>query len=171
MKQKDISLVKKFLKTQNKSPKKKDWISTVKQNLKQLDITLTLQNIEEMPKSTYKKIIKNTIQKEKRDERNRKGIEICYQNLDMQNYLGSEDIDITNEERKFIFQLRTKMCFKIKTHFRHMYANTLCEGCNLSESTTQHTLECVRLIGRNELSHVYQTTMTYMGRTGTNRFT
>ena len=60
-----------------------------------------------MPKNTYKKIIKNKIRKEalsylvkKRDERNGKGIELFYQNLDMQNYLGSEDIDITNEERK-----------------------------------------------------------------------
>ena len=158
LKQTDNSLVKKFLRTQNMNPKKKDWISTVKQNLKQLDITLTLQNIEEMPKNTYKKIIKNKIKKEafsylvkKRDERNGKGIEILYQNLDMQTYLGSEDIDITNEERKLIFQLRTKMCFKIKTHFRNMYANTICEGCHLNESTTKHTLECVRLIGRNEI--------------------
>ena len=32
-----------------------------------------------------------------------------------------------------------------------MYANTLCQGCTLSDSTTEHTLECVRLIGRNEI--------------------
>ena len=69
----------------------------------------------------------------------------------MQNYLSSEDIDITNQERKFIFQLRTKMCFKIKTHFRKMYENTLCEGCHVNESTAEHTMECISLIGRNEL--------------------
>ena len=87
----------------------------------------------------------------KQDNRNGKGVEIHYQNLVMQNYLSSEDIDITNQERKFIFQLRTKMCFKIKTHFRKMYENTLCEGCHVNESTAEHTMECISLIGRNEL--------------------
>ena len=36
-----------------------------------------------------------------------------------------------------------------------MYANTICEGCHLNESTTKHTLECVRLIGRNEIVTSY----------------
>ena len=126
--------------------------------MKHLKITLILEEIEDMPRSTYKKMLKQKIKEEafiyflnKRDNRNGKGVELHYQNLGMQNYLRSEDIDITNQERKFIFQLRTKMCFKIKTHFCNMYENTLCEGCHLNESTTEHTLECVSLIGRNEL--------------------
>ena len=44
-------------------------------------------------------------------------MELLYENLTMQNYLCSEDIDISNEDRKYIFQMRTKMCFRIKTHF------------------------------------------------------
>ena len=47
-----------------------------------------------------------------------------YEQLEMQNYLNTLDIDITNEERKIIFQLRNKMYFKIKTHFRNMCENT-----------------------------------------------
>ena len=111
-----------------------------------------------MPKSTYKKMLKKKINEQaliyllnKRDNRNGKGIELHYTNLDIKNYLRSEDIEITNQERKLIFQLRTKMCFKIKSHFRNMYQNTICEGCQLNESTTEHTLECVSLIGRNEM--------------------
>ena len=34
----------------------------------------------------------------KRDNRNGKGIELHYTNLDIQNYLRSEDIEITNQE-------------------------------------------------------------------------
>ena len=78
-------------------------------------------------------------------------MELSYQKLTMQNYLFSEDTDILNEERKFIFQMRTKMSFRIKTHFRSMHINVFCGGCNLEESTTKHTLECVSLLGRNEL--------------------
>ena len=74
-----------------------------------------------------------------------------YEKLEMQNYLSTLDIDITNEERKAIFLLRNKMYFKIKIHFRNIYQNTQCEGCKSEPLTTQHALECKSLIGKNEL--------------------
>ena len=69
----------------------------------------------------------------------------------MQPYFGTQDIDISNEERTFIFQLRTKLCFKIKTHFSHTYENSICDGCLVEESRTTHILECRSLIGANEI--------------------
>ena len=117
-----------------------------------------MEDIENMPKQTYKKLIKKKIMEfsfkyliEKRNTRNGKGIEIMYEKLEIQSYLNTEDMNITNEERKYIFQLRIKMCFKIKTHFRNTFDNTVCEGCNIEESTTSHTLACKSLIGGNEL--------------------
>ena len=74
-----------------------------------------------------------------------------YNELKIQNYLSSLDIDITNEERKVIFQLRNQMHFKIKTHFRNMYDSTNCEGCKNESLTTKHALECSSLIEINEL--------------------
>ena len=76
-------------------------------------------------------------------------MDISYTGLKMQSYLKSENIDITNEERKFIFQLRTKMFFRIKSNFRGMFDNIMCEGCFIETSTTKHTLECKILIGQN----------------------
>ena len=32
-----------------------------------------------------------------------------------------------------------------------MHFNVICEGCRMTESTTQHTLECQNLIRQNEL--------------------
>ena len=158
LKQKETSLVKKFLKTQAICPKKKDWVLTVKSNLEHLKIHLSFQDIEEMPKQSYKKIIKKRIKEcaftyliEKRNGRNGKGMKNQYNYLKIQNYLNSEDIDIQNDERKFIFQLRSQMVYKIKTHFRKMYENTICEGCKVDESTAKHTLQCSNLIGKNEL--------------------
>ena len=120
LKQKETSLVKQVLTTQMLNPKKKDWIYTVKENMKHLNIKHIFENIQAMPKETYKKLIKYKIKEvafkyiiSKRNKRNGKGIEIEYTDLEMQNYLRSEDMDITNNERKFIFQLRTKMNFKI----------------------------------------------------------
>ena len=60
-------------------------------------------------------------------------MEIHYEKLAMKSYLRSEDINISNEERQFIFQLRTKMCFQNKSHFSHMYESTICDGCKLEE--------------------------------------
>ena len=58
-----------------------------------------------MPKETYKKLITNKIKEEafnylilKRHQRNGKGMDIEYTHLEMQNYLCSEDVDITNED-------------------------------------------------------------------------
>ena len=119
---------------------------------------MSFEEIEKMPRATFKKIVKKRIKEQaleyllsKRNKRNGKGMEINYSRLKMQNYLVSEDIDITKNERKLIFQLRTKMSFKIKSHFKSMHSNIICEGCFEQESTTEHTLECKVLLGQNEL--------------------
>ena len=61
LKQKETSLVKQFLKTQFISPKKKDWAKTILENLQHLELTYTMEDIENMPKQTYRKIIKKKI--------------------------------------------------------------------------------------------------------------
>ena len=156
MKQNETSLIKHFFLTQTKSLKKKDWGNRVLEDLKHLEINITFKDIEDMPTAKYKNMIKKQIKCKSleyllmiRNKRNGKGMELSYQKLTMQNYLFTEDIDISNEERKFIFQMRTKMSFRIKTHFRNMHHNVFCGGCNLEESTTKHTLECITLLGRN----------------------
>ena len=158
LQQKETSLIKKFLNTQLSSLKKKDWGYTVLEDLKHLDIKITLKEIEFMPKATYRKLIIKKIKEKsfeylinKRNTRNGKGMELVYTKLEMKNYLSSEDIEITNHERKLIFQFRTKMSFSIKSHFRNMHENVICEGCHREESTTKHTLQCNILLGKNEL--------------------
>ena len=158
LKQKETSLVKNFFKTQLSTLQKKDWGTTVKEDLKHLKIEIPIEEIEYLPKATYIKLIKKKIYQksfeyllDRRNTRNGKGMEMSYEKLEMQNYLSSQDIEITNHERKLIFQLRTSMNFKIKSHFRRMHESVLCEGCHLEESNTKHTLQCNILLGRNEL--------------------
>ena len=158
MKQKESSLIKNFFLTQMKSLKKKDWGKTIIEDLKHLEVNISYKEIEHIPIETYKTLIKRKIKYmslkyllSKRNNRNGKGMELTYEQLKMQNYLLSEDIDISNEDRKYIFQLRSKMCFSIKTHFRNMHTNVTCGGCKTEESTTKHTLECISLLGSNEL--------------------
>ena len=105
-----------------------------------------------------KKLIRQKIQEKayeylitKRNNRNGKGMALSYQGLEIQNYLFSDNIEITNTERKYIFQFRTQMSFGIKCHFRNMHANTICDGCQIEQSTTSHTLICNALMGGNEI--------------------
>ena len=111
LKQKETSLIKQFLKTQMNTLKKKDWGKTVKEDLLHLGLEITIEDIEIMPKQTYKKLIRKKIQEKafdylitKRNNRNGKGMALSYKGLEIQNYLFSEDIEITNTERKYIFQ-------------------------------------------------------------------
>ena len=69
----------------------------------------------------------------------------------MQEYLTEEWENIINCERKLIFQLRTKMHFKVKSHFRNMHIDTVCDCCWIFQSTAKHTLECKSRIGQNKL--------------------
>ena len=69
----------------------------------------------------------------------------------MQNYLTEEHEEVNNFERKLLFQLRSKMHLRIKSNFRNMHLDIICDGCRISESTTQHTLECQYLLKQNEL--------------------
>jgi hypothetical protein len=158
LKQKETSLVKRFLKTQLKNLNKNDWGKTVLKDLENLEIVHTMEEIEKMSKSKYKCLIKRKIKEmalkyllDKKNHRNGKGNEIQYTSLKMQGYLISEDMDILNQERKYIFQLRTKMHFKIKSHFRHMHLDSICDGCRIDESTTKHTLECKELLTNSEI--------------------
>ena len=97
-------------------------------NLNELEILLTLEEIELMPIATFKKLVKLKIKEKafiylinQKVKRNGKGIEINHLIHEMQNYLKSEDMNINNDERKLILQLRTKMNFKVRSHFRRMH--------------------------------------------------
>ena len=119
-------------------------------------INLSFFEIENMEKASFKQLIKKKIRTEafrylieKKTGRHGKGKELNYLKLDMQEYLTEEWDDINSFEKKRIFQWRVKMHFKVKSHFRNMHLDTICDGCRIFESTSEHTLECKSLIGQN----------------------
>ena len=57
------SIVAKFLKTQTMNPTKKDWVSTVKKDLENLDLNVTFEDIKVMKKSSFKNMLKQSIEK------------------------------------------------------------------------------------------------------------
>ena len=74
--------------------KKNELGKTVKENLLHLDLEITIEDIEIMPKQTYKKLIRKKIQEKafdylitKRNNRNGKGMALSYKGLEIKNYL------------------------------------------------------------------------------------
>ena len=147
-----------FLQAQMKNPFRNDWWKTVSKDMKNLNIQMTISEIEAMPKQAYKNLIKSKIHeksfqylKEANKKRNGKGREIIYISLIMQPYLSSEDVDVLNIERKTIFQLRTNMYWGAKCNFKNVHTEMKCSACFKSECTQKHLLECQVLIGKNEI--------------------
>ena len=61
MNQEETTLVKKFVRTQFRNSRRKDWCKTVLDNLQHLEIGLSIEGIEKMPKKTYIDLIKRKI--------------------------------------------------------------------------------------------------------------
>ena len=56
--EKDDSMLKEFLRAQCENPVKGDWVITVLEDLKELDIDKSFDEISEIPKDTFKKMVK-----------------------------------------------------------------------------------------------------------------
>ena len=101
LKQKESSLIRKFLKTQMINLKKKDWGKTIEEDLLHLDIQMTFKDIEQMSKNKYKELIKKKIKEhalkylvDKKNNRNGKGMKLLHSKLEIQNYLKYEDGEV-----------------------------------------------------------------------------
>ena len=61
--------------------------------------------------------------------------------IKMQNYLKSNGIQITKEERQLIFKMRSRVT-DLKMNFKRKYEDFKCIACNEEEETQKHVLEC-----------------------------
>ena len=67
----------------------------------------------------------------------------------MQNYLKETDIDISLDEKKWIFKCRTDD-IDIKGNFSWKYENHSCVSCKLDiRENNEHLLNCKKLLGNN----------------------
>ena len=149
------SLIHSFLKCQIANPTANDWIKTCMDNLDELNIQLTLGDIEIMPKETFRKLVKtNTTRRaleylhEERSKHS-KVSHIQHQDLEIRSYLKTGQVSI--QEAKFMFTLRTRM-LDIKVNYRGKYKDTICPCCNVGEDTQEHLLTCIALEADTEIA-------------------
>ena len=144
-------LVHKVYKAQMRKPVKNDWVTSVDNDKKKINMTFTEHQIKKMSKKLYKKNLKQKIRKNafleliNLKERHSKMKNVNYKTLSLQPYLSDSRFSL--KQKQLLFKLRTRM-LDVKGNFKSMFqGNIQCDLCNEDVSQSQdHLLDCQKLI-------------------------
>ena len=126
----------------------RDWITVVNRDLKDLQLCLTYDQISNISKQSFKKMIKDSCQElyfnniHQNKQKLSKGSEICYAKLELQNYLKSSQ-KLTTETMKKIIKVR--LCdIQVKCNFPGAFKDTKCLADPLcdGQDSNKHIFLC-----------------------------
>jgi hypothetical protein len=141
-------LIYRFYSAQRKNPSRNDWSVTVENDIEDLGISQTIDEIKSMKKEKFGKMLKKSIEEKTLKYLNKiklkhtKVLHIVHNSLCLQEYLKPENVKSVNLS-KFLFQSRTRM-LEVKTNFRNDTKNEDM-SCPLNckdEDDQKHLLEC-----------------------------
>ena len=146
----DHSLVSRFFQAQNSEPYQDDWSSQVSEDLNLLEIYLSFEQIKKSSRDQFKKLVDDAINNSafkfllEKQKKSSKVLHIKYQNLTMQNYLKSKEVN--KYQAKFIFSLRSRM-LDVGVNYPNKSNSKICPVCKDSNSldSQQHILVCQQL--------------------------
>ena len=154
LKRKDDELIHKFYKAQKLKPSKNDWVVTIEEDKKYLDIKMEDNDIRKLSKYKFKQILNEKIKEHsfkfliKKKESHSKTENLIYDKLEIQSYLKS-DSKLSNEQKQLLFKFRTRM-IDLKTNYRNKYFDLSCQlGCGSVENQI-HLFQCEVLINKCE---------------------
>ena len=155
--QDEHSSIRRVFELQLKYPTKNDWASDCLNNLKQMDINMTLEEIRLMTEQKFKNIVR---QKSKEcafrylmKGRGRKGKEIEYDKIEMAEYLQPMNKELTIENRRRIFEIRNMMV-DIPSNFSSAEENEQKCVCQKSENM-DHIYYC-EMLNENKPEEIYE---------------
>ena len=146
------SMMFQVLKATEENPTKNDFVLTCQKYLKNLEIPLTFDQISEMSKLSFKRLLKQKtkmaalkyLNKEK--SKQSKIMDIQHSDLEMQEYLF--DCDRNLKVPKLVFKARAKS-LDIKVQKSWKYDDLLCSGCQVRDESGDEILFC-KIFGENE---------------------
>ena len=152
--QKEDSLLSKFFKAQVDDPIKGDWASQVKEDMTNLNMEMTFDDLKALSKETFKQTIKKHVRetafkglKEIQDSHS-KSKKIDYKEMKMHEYL-SADNGMTIKEKSFAFWARSQM-LDVKSNFKVGKLDLKCSlGCDITEDQ-EHIFHCPVLKEKDE---------------------
>ena len=165
------SVIFKVLEAQIDNQTSKDWVTTVLEDLKALELEATFADIRGIKKMKWKNIVKNII-KEKaleqlnlRKQKHSKVNKLKHNKLEMQSYFLGNELNITKDEIRLIFQIRSRV-IKIKSNMKGSFENYECEVCLKENESQEHIYNCIEIWKiRNENRSFYNYNNIYTGDT------
>ena len=155
------SLLSQFFHAQCDSPTRGDWVSSVKQDLKDLELDMDFDQIEACTKDAFKEKVKKHIKVAafrmltKIQQSHSKSRSLGYNELAMQKYLCSDNNFMTNKEKIFAFTARAHM-LNLKGNFKEGKKDINCSlGCDNVEDQ-KHLYYCPAIIEVGEEAIRYE---------------
>ena len=131
--------------TQWKYPVKDDWTLKVEENLKELDISLSLDEMKKKSEYSFKRLVKIKAEEFTLNyllglkEKHTKMEKLDYIELKLQKYLKDDKIPV--EEAKNLYRYRTRSA-KYKENMKTSYQATPCPFCSVQPDTQLHSVQC-----------------------------
>ena len=131
--------------TQWKFPVKDDWTDMVKQDLKDLKIGLSLEEIRGKTEWSFKNLIKIKTKEYtlefllKMKQKHSKMMNLDYKELKIQNCF--KDENISGKKAQNLFKFRTRVA-KFKENFKNSHEERTCPLCLIESDTQTHCFQC-----------------------------
>ena len=156
---KEGSLLKTFFEAQCDQPIKGDWVSTVKKDMADLNIQMSFEEIADIPKEAFKKLVKEKVHKSALEYLKQlqlthsKSENLNFDDLNLQGYLKSGTSTMTIKEKLFCFAARSRMV-DVKCNKLYGQIHLKCRlGCDAME-TQNHLLNCDALSDSNIVKEI-----------------
>ena len=152
--QEKSSLISKFFYLQYENPTKSDWATTCCNNLKEMNIQLTLKELKDMKAEKYRELIREKCielaYQYLMKKRGKKGIEIKYQKIQMAQYLSPNNIFEIKDQTK-IFEMRNKM-----TNIPANFSGKSEKSCICGEIESMNHIYVCKKLNKEEIEVKYE---------------
>ena len=143
----ESEIIRRVYEVQKNIPTKNDWFGIVQENMRDLEIKLSDEEISEMSKQKFKTIVTTAVEKAAINFLNRKASthskseNLIKTRLKREEYF--EDKRFTKSETELLFAFRTRTVRGIKANFPSQYGRKFsCELCQIAVCCQEHLLSC-----------------------------
>ena len=150
LKRPQSELIRKVYEAQKSEPSKGDWYETVTENLIELNVNKSDEQISQMSKYKFRKLLKKMIHNSafdylmRKKQSHSKMSDIEYNKLEMQRYLKS-DSGLSDAEKQFLVKFRLRMA-SLRKNFQNQYQDKKCQLCSTEDEDQIHLFRCTKLL-------------------------
>ena len=146
--QENDSIMFRVFEKQSKNKSKHDWVTTICNDLEEIGLSVTFEEIQKMSRRKWKSMVKVVTEKKALIDLNEtknghsKVKQIKYEKLEMQAYFLPNRLKVSKEEILFIFKMRCKVVNNIKMNQQNNYEHHECRFCFTENETQEHLYQC-----------------------------